>query len=365
LSPLSAERSRTRVRLRRPAVSVLIVAAGVSLGAVGVAWPGSEERCARASPAVEAVAEALDQRSWAAVERRLPALPESLAECPGVALVLARVRAAQGNDAEAERLFAQAIRLAPADARTHGFFAQYWLSRRQPARADYESSLALSQNPDCAEALVVVGQILDLKGQGPAAFQAFGKAARLGGKGAAEAHYQLGVVLFRRKLHVGAVQAFEKTVALRPSDARALDYLALSLEALGEAERSEQAFQRGLRANGDGPFFDSFLDYNYGRFLLKQRRLEESRSHLDRAVAVLPTSRGVYYERGKLNLALERYQAAREDAERALSLRDPGGSVLDLQVYYLLATVYARLGEKDLARKYAELSRTTAIPDQD
>ncbi len=37
----------------------------------------------------------------------------------------------------------------------------------------------------------------------------------------------------------------------------------------------------------------------------------------------------------------------------------PAGSVLDLQVYYLLATVYARLGETDLARKYAELSRTT------
>ena len=107
--------------------------------------------------------------------------------------------------------------------------------------------------------------------------------------------------------------------------------------------------------NDDGPFFDSFLDYNYGRFLLKERRLEESRSHLDRALVLLPRSRGVRYERGKLNLTLGQYQAAREDAERALSLPDPGGSVLDLQVYYLLATVYARLGETDLARKYAEL----------
>jgi hypothetical protein len=46
-------------------------------------------------------------------------------------------------------------------------------------------------------------------------------------------------------------------------------------------------------------------------------------------------------------------------------LRDPDGLVLDLQVYYLLTTVYARLGETELARKYAALSRTAPIPDKD
>ena len=77
-----------------------------------------------------------------------------------------------------------------------------------------------------------------------------------------------------------------------------------------------------------------------------------------------PDERAVHYERGKLNLARKDYVAARRDAERALDLRDPGGLVLDLQLYYLLATVYARLGESALARKYAELARTTPIPDQ-
>ena len=82
-------------------------------------------------------------------------------------------------------------------------------------------------------------------------------------------------------------------------------------------------------------------------------------------MALLPESRTVYYERAKLNLAARDYAAARKDAERALALRDPDGLVLDLQVYYLLATVYARLGETDLARKYAALSRTTPIPERD
>jgi len=277
-------------------------------------------------------------------------------------LGLARLRAARGDAAEAERLFERATSLTPDDAVAHALFARHWLSRGQRARADYESALALSLNPDCPEALLVAGQILGLKGQAEPAFQALQKAARLG-TGNAEAQYQLGVVLFRRNLHAEAVRQFEKAVALRATDARALDYLALGYEALGEAEQADEAYQRALRVNGDGPFFDALLDYNYGRFLLKERRLEESRAHLDRAISLLPRSRGVRYERGKLNLTLGHYQAAREDAERALSLPDSGGLVLDLQVYYLLATVYARLGETDLARKYAELSRTTKIPD--
>lgn len=223
------------------------------------------------------------------------------------------------------------------------------------ARADYLSSLALAVAPDCAEALVVQGRVLALKGRPREAREALERAVRLA-PASAEARYQLGIWLYRALLHAEAVRQFEKVVALRPRDARAHDYLALNLEALGEAERAERAYREALAANA-GPSPDPFFDYYYGRFLLKQDRLDESRAHLDRAVTVHPDERTVHYERAKLNLALKDYAAARRDAERALSLRDPAGPVADVQVYYLLATVYARLGETDLARKYAELSR--------
>jgi tetratricopeptide (TPR) repeat protein len=319
--------------------------------------------CAGAEAAVRSIAEAFDRGLWAEAEHGLQPLSVSHADCSGVVLGQARIRAAHGDLAEAERLFTRATTLAPDEPLGHALFAHYWLSRGQPARADHLSSVALSLDPDCSEALVVAGQILSRKGRQHAAFEALEKAARVGPSNA-EAQYQFGAWLFRRKLHAAAVRQFEKTLALRPVDARAHDYLALGFEALGEAERAEQAYQSALEVN-EGPFFDPFLHHNYGRFLLKQKRLEESQSQLDRALALLPNSRAVHYERGKLNLALERYQAAREDAERALSLRDPRGLVLDLQVYYLLATIYTRLGESDLARKYAELARTTPIPDQD
>ena len=230
------------------------------------------------------------------------------------------------------------------------------------ARADYLSSLALAIAPDCVDALVVQGRVLTLKGRPREAVGALEKAVRLA-PGHAEARYQLGIWLYRARRYPDAVPQFEKAVALRPRDQRAHDYLALSLEALGEAERAEQAYRRAFEASS-GSLPDPFFDYYYGRFLLKQGRLEESRAHLDRAVALHPDERTVHYERAKVNLVLKDYGAARKDAERALSLRDPGGLVLDLQVYYLLATVYARLGEMELARKYAELARTTPIEER-
>jgi len=219
-----------------------------------------------------------------------------------------------------------------------------------------------TSHPDCPDALVVSGRILGLKGQPQAARLALERALRLD-PDHVEAWYQLGVWFFRGKLHLDAARHFEKVASARPADARAHDYLALSLEALGEAERAERAYRTGLKVNAE-PFFDPLLDYNYGRFLLKQDRLEESRTHLDRAVALLPQRRGVHYERAKLHVARQDFAAARQDAERARDLPDPGGLVLDVQVYYLLATVYARLGETELARKYAELARTTPHPDQ-
>jgi tetratricopeptide (TPR) repeat protein len=346
------------------AAAVLLVGTWCLQGGAAAAPPNGEGPCSGTESALRATRGSFDKGQWKDAEKRLLDLETSHPGCSDVALGLARVRAVQGDDAEAERLFARALQLAPDDARTHALVAEHWLSRGQPARADYESSLALSLEPECSEALVVSGRLLGLQGRLPESFRAIEKAARVDPANA-EAQYQLGVLLFRRKLHPDAVAQFQRAVALRPHDARAFDFIALCYEALGDAERAEQSYEAALEVNEPrSPFFDSLLDHNYGRLLLEERRLSESQPHLDRAVALLPNSRAAHYERGKLNLALGRYPAAREDAERALSLSNEGGLVLDVQVHYLLATVYARLGETELARKHAELARTTPIPDR-
>ena len=217
-------------------------------------------------------------------------------------------------------------------------------------------------HPECADVHVAGARLLARRGEMIAARQALERAVQLDPANA-EARYQLGIWLFRARRYPDAAAQFERVAVLRTGDARALDYLALTREALGQPEQAEQAYREALKVT-EGPGFDPLLEYNYGRFLLKRDRLAESRGYLDRAVERLPQRRGPRYERAKLHLARSDFAAAREDAERALSLADPAGLVLDLQVYYLLANVYARLGETALARKYAELARTTPIPDQ-
>ena len=219
-----------------------------------------------------------------------------------------------------------------------------------------------SSHPDCSQVLILSGQILAMKRQPVAARKTLEKACKLDANNP-EAHFQLGALFDSRQLHPEAVEQFERVVALRPRDARAFDYLALNLESLGETRKAETAYQEGLQVN-EGPLADTFLVYNYGRFLMKANRLRESKVHLDRALRISPDTRAVYYEHGRLNLRLQKYNEARMDAERALSLADPSGYVLDLQVYYLLSTIYTRLGNTELAEKYAALCRTSRVPIQ-
>jgi hypothetical protein len=53
---------------------------------------------------------------------------------------------------------------------------------------------------------------------------------------------------------------------------------------------------------------------------------------------------------------------ARADGERAATLRDTRGVILDLQIYASLEQIYGRLSNKELTRKYSALSRVTPVP---
>jgi len=131
----------------------------------------------------------------------------------------------------------------------------------------------------------------------------------------------------------------------------------MELELAGEPAKADAAYKQGLAVNRE-PRFDPLLAYHYGRFLLQLNRLAESKVYLDRAVALLPDYGAVYYQRAKLYLEMEKYTEARADAERVLAIPEARRFTYDFQIYYLLATIYRRLGERELAEKFATLART-------
>ncbi len=324
---------------------------------------GKLNACSGLGNPLRAAEQALTRGDAVEAERLLLLLQSSRPACGEVLASLARVRASQENVDAAEQLFLRAIALSPDDPHMYFYFAQFSFDQGEYRRAYDLIDKALILKSEYPGALILKGQMLALRGEPVAARKTLEEACRLAHNNA-EAHFQLGILFDSSKLNREAVEQFRISVALRPLDPRAYDYLGLNLEALGETQEATTIYKKGLVVN-KGPLFDYFLDYNYGRFLLKERKLQESKVHLDRAVSLAPETRAVYYERAKLNVILGDYQQARRDAEQASHLQDPSGFVLDLQVYYLMANVYSHLGEHELARQYAELSKTATIPIQD
>jgi tetratricopeptide (TPR) repeat protein len=288
-------------------------------------------------------------------------IPASYLGCPGVLLATARIAAAKGDAQAAERQFGDYLKIAPEDPLGYAYFARLLVDEGEYSQADAMSAAALEKGPHQPTALAIRGQLLAMKGDRQRGEEMLKEACMLDPEDE-ESHFQLGALYDRAKLPGDAVVYFKKAVTLDPADVRAWDYLALDLEPLGEVDGAATAYKRALEVNREGPRFDAFLDYNYGRFLAKQGDLKTSKLHLDRAVELLPTMRASWYERAKLDLRLKDYQLARKDAEMAASLADPDHIIIDLQLYSILEQVYRRLGETELANKYAELGRDTLPP---
>src|SRR5882762_2868092 len=319
--------------------------------------------CTGAEAQLAAVFGQLAHGAPAAAERRLVPVEATHPSCPELLLARARIQSAKGQIAEAGGTFLRYLDLAPDDLRAYTYFGRFLLEQRQYDRADALSALAIEKGPNHPGALALRGQILDMKGDSQAGMTLLERGCQLDPDNA-EAQFYLGTIYDRAKRPGDAAKHFQKAVGIDPHNPRAWDYLALSLGPLGEVGRAEQAYRKALEANVPGPQFDAFLDYNYGRFLMKRNELAASKNHLDRAVDLVPQARAVWYERAKLNVRLKNYQQARTDAEKAASLEDPAAIIIDLQLYSLLEQIYRRLGETELSHKYAALSRETPVPSR-
>jgi Flp pilus assembly protein TadD len=217
----------------------------------------------------------INRGNLAAAEAKLKAVEDAGQRCDELLLQAGRLKFAQADFTGADDLFSRFVNAAPKDARGYYQIALVALVKKDYQRADNFSSLALSYQHDYAEALVVHGRLLAMKGQTAEALAALERACALKPQDA-EGHFELGALFDRQKRYSEAVGQFGQVVAINPSDARAWDYLGLNLEPLGQIERADAAFRKGLEIN-QGRWADNFLDYNYGRFLCKQGRLEESR----------------------------------------------------------------------------------------
>ena len=331
------------------------------LFAAASAWPAFAGPCSGAEAQLARVSAKLTLGDVSSAEAMLGPTTASHPDCPEILLAQGRIEAAKGNPQAAANFYVQYTDIETQDSRGFAYFGRLFLDQRDYPKADALSAAALERNPNDPASLALRGQIFTMKGKTQEGKRLLEKACQLDSNDP-EAQYQLGRIYDSDKNSITAVKYFRKATALNPSDARAWDYLALNLEPLGELDGAEQAYRKALSVNQPGRYYDGFVDYNYGRFLAKSNQLAAAKEHLDRATGLVSQVRAVWYERAKLNLRMKNYQQARTDAEKAAATDDPAHVILDLQIYSLLGQIYARLGDIEMARKYAELTRDTPPP---
>lgn len=340
------------------ALMLAVFAAGLAPAVYG---QSAEDACSGAEADLKTLRGDLNRNAFAQAKAVLAQIEMSRPDCPGLLLARARILTAEGPPEAAGRAFSQYADKMPDEATGMAYFARFLVDQGQYAQADEFSAEALNRDPHSAATLAVRGQVLALKGETAEAKDFLERSCALDPEDA-EAQFELGAIFDRAKRPAEAVVHFQKTVELDRSYASAWDYLALNLEPLGREDEAEAAYRHGLAVNSNGLHHDAFLDYNYGRFLAKRNQLEEAKKHLDKAVELVPDYRATWYDRGRVNFRMGNYAQARTDAERALSITEATGGILNLQVYVLLEQIYRRLGEKELADKYAKLTRETPPP---
>ena len=167
-----------------------------------------------------------------------------------------------------------------------------------------------------------------------------------------EAQFFLGAFYYQQNDFKLAISPLQTAQTLAPKNPLPVFYLAMTQEALGNAAKALELYQQAENLSPEKSPQSASILVAYGRFLLLTGKSKESMEKQRRAIEEDPASRDAHYELAKgLNSVGDVKEAALE-AERALTL--PEGGTADAEIHFLLARLYTRLKQPDLANAHLE-----------
>jgi tetratricopeptide (TPR) repeat protein len=129
-------------------------------------------------------------------------------------------------------------------------------------------------------------------------------------------------------------------------------YLAMTYEALGDASKALDLYRQAENLSPEKSPQSASILVAYGRFLFSMGKMKESIEKDRSAVQDDAKSRDAHYELAKgLDQEGNSKDAALE-AEQALALPELGTS--NAQIHFLLARLYTKLKQPDLAKAHLE-----------
>lgn len=192
----------------------------------------------------------------------------------------------------------------------------------------------------------LLGLTYQLAGRLVDAEAAFQRATALAPKDA-ESWYFLGRVYYVRNFFDRSLEALQRSAMLAPKDARIRECLALTWEAIGNADAAEKEYRLAQGLSPTPPT----LELNHGALLLKLQRVEESERLLRKAAVTMPKSWQAHFELARLFYLTGRMKEALRELEVAGGCEATEEDVRRTQA--MLANVYTRLGRHEEAQRAA------------
>jgi len=218
--------------------------------------------------------------------------------------LLGVIRAKQGRNKEAEKLFDEAVRGNPRITGAHVNLGLLYLETNRPQQAASQLKEALQLEPHRPDIMADLARALQLEAAGYAKAGDFKTAlplllqARSLEPENVSLLFEIGMAQTRLSLYEDAAKSFSAALKLRPADAAVVLALARAEMAAKRYDLAEQSLQAYLRLRPD----DAAAHYDSGYALRLLQRNQEARQEFKRALQLEPGQTESIYELGILDL---------------------------------------------------------------
>jgi tetratricopeptide (TPR) repeat protein len=229
--------------------------------------------------------------------------------------------------------------------------AKQEFAQREFSQAVSEVDAALHESPYMVPALVLKAR-LAVFGHRPDVAKSCLVTAITADPTSEEGQFYLGAFYYQQNDFKLAISPLQTAQTLSPKSPLPVFYLAMTQEALGNAPQALELYRQAENLSPDKSPQSASILVAYGRLLSLIGRFKEGAEKERRAIEEDPESRDAHYELARALGHGGDFNEAATEAERALTLPELGTS--DAEIHFLLARLYAKLKQPDLANAHLE-----------
>jgi tetratricopeptide (TPR) repeat protein len=229
--------------------------------------------------------------------------------------------------------------------------AKQEFDQRKFSAAVSEVDSALHENPNMVPALVLKARLATFAKRPDVAKSCLITAITVDPT-SEEAQFYLGALFYSENYFNLAISPLQAAQTLAPKSPLPVFYLAMTYEARGDATKASELYQRAEDLSPEKSILRAEVLVADGRLLLSLGRTQDSIEKDRQAIEIDPKSREAHYELAKGFDHKGDFKNAALEGERALTLREI--DTTDAQIHFLLANLYRKLDQPDLAKAHLE-----------